>query len=146
MKNKTNIWKRWYMIVLYCFVGLVLIGFIVTPDNPTIYETEYTKQSNIEAEAKPVTKISEPDLEIIDLSCEYGEYGWIYVKGRVKNNGNTNIDYVEVSIDLFNNGDWVESSFTYIRNTHLPAGRTDSFKKTFTEDNLRFTNCEVFLS
>ena len=29
MKNtKKNIWKRWYMIVAYCFIGLVVLGVL----------------------------------------------------------------------------------------------------------------------
>ena len=38
-QNKKVLWKRWYMIVLYCFVGLMIIGAFL-PDNSsekTIY-------------------------------------------------------------------------------------------------------------
>ena len=32
-KNKKSIWKRWYMIVLYIFVGLIIIGSLLPDSN-----------------------------------------------------------------------------------------------------------------
>jgi len=85
-------------------------------------------------------------LEIIDLSCNYGDYGWIYAKGRVKNNGNTEAKYVKVNIDLYDGDEWVDSDYTYIRNTDLSAGATDSFENTWLEDSISFTRCEAFVT
>ena len=92
-----------------------------------------------------VNNNNEIPLEVMDLSCEYGDYGWIYAKGRVKNNGDREANFVKVNIDLYNGDKWVDSDFTYIRNTDLPAGATDSFENTWT-DSITFTRCEAFVT
>ena len=153
MGKINKVWyTRWYMIVIYTFFGIMLLSsFMVDSviDNVVDYnDVEEQEVSQIQEvnNVEPLEKISsEPILKILDLSCKYGEYGWVYVKGRVENNGDREVKFVKINIDLFNEDDWVESGYTFIRNTDLPAGRTDSFEKTWTED-LTFTRCEAFIS
>lgn len=165
---------RWWAITLFIFLGLVTLGNLFSDKPKDIYYCSDGREvsnpdiclippTNIQREtiSQPTTKqtsvttVSETDqlesrkinLTVIDLSCKYGEYDWIYVKGRVKNNDlNREASYVKVSIDLYNNDEWVESDFTYIRNTDLSAGDIDSFEKTWTDDSIKFTRCEAFVT
>jgi len=59
MKDKTNFWKRWYMIVLYIFVGLALFGVIFGEDD--VKEVEVIKYVEIEI---PVETIKEVEYEL----------------------------------------------------------------------------------
>jgi len=41
-KKQKNIWSRWYMIVLYCFVGMVLINAMIVKDVQDDFQKETT--------------------------------------------------------------------------------------------------------
>jgi len=169
-KQKKSIWKCWYMIVLYVFVGLIIIGaflpnnssdktIYVCPDGSQVSDSSQCSSSTAQPQSdrkttstdttskQPITTQTEIPLKVMDLSCEYGNRGWIYVKGRVKNEGDREAKFVKVSIDLFNGDKWVDSDYTYIRNTDLPAGATDSFENIwYQEPILTFTRCEAFVT
>ena len=62
-KAKKVIWKRWYMIVLYCFVGLMIIGALLpdteTSNNSNTGNIILTDNSNSQ-NTQPTTQTSTP--------------------------------------------------------------------------------------
>ena len=49
MEKTKNIWKQWYMIVLYCFAGLMFIGMIGSIVDP-VENTPTTEKKDVEVE------------------------------------------------------------------------------------------------
>ena len=151
---KSQNWFRRHWIISI-FLGLILLvifnnvlfGMFGKDNQNTdltgnvVNQQTNENSGNIVDEQIPIEEIL---LKVTDLTCEYGEYDWIYVKGRIKNEGNIKADYVKANIDLYNNDKWVDSDFTFIRNMDLSAGATDSFEKTWTDDKMILTKCEVF--
>ena len=65
--KKKTIWKRWYMIVLYCFVGLIVIGSLL-PDSDNS-ETNINSQVNVEQETLTIEQQMEKSVvEILGSS------------------------------------------------------------------------------
>lgn len=73
-----------------------------------------------------------PDLELLDYSDESD--GLLrYVVGHIKNNTNRTYSYVQISINLYNDGTQVGSTLANVN--HLEAGSTWEFKALITEDS-----------
>jgi len=53
--SKTNIWSRWYMIVLYCFVGLALIGGIF--GDGEVKQVEVIKEVIVEVPVEVIREV-----------------------------------------------------------------------------------------
>ena len=65
--KKKTIWKRCYMIVLYCFVGLIVIGSLL-PDSDNS-ETNINSQVNVEQETLTIEQQMEKSVvEILGSS------------------------------------------------------------------------------
>ncbi|MEK6842529.1 MAG: FxLYD domain-containing protein [Nanoarchaeota archaeon] len=146
MRKESWFHKHPYLTTIIIVFILAFIYSVFSPSKYTDYEYDkrtVTSFANVNSDFENVGEIP---LKIMDLSCEYGEYNWIYVKGRVKNEGSEIADFVKINIDLYDGDKWIESDFTYIRNTDLPAGATDSFEKTWTDDSIKFTKCEAFVT
>jgi len=68
--KKKSIWKRWYMIVLYCFVGLMIIGaflpdnssdktIYVCPDGSQVYDSSQCSSASAQTSTPAVVKESD---------------------------------------------------------------------------------------
>ncbi len=135
MAEENKFYTKWWF---WAIIGVVILGVIINfSSNSSNSSTDSTSQDGDIQNTKS-------SLEITDLSCEYGDYGWVYVKGRVKNSGNEEETFVKVNIDLYNNDEWTKSDFTYVRNTDILAGATESFEKTWADDSIIFTRCEAY--
>jgi len=58
MAEKKKVWARWYMIVAYCFVGLMVLGAFLPDDsseNKTIYVCPDGSQVYDSSECSPIT-------------------------------------------------------------------------------------------
>lgn len=148
---KKNVWnveekmKKWIVAVISMAVLVLLVTACNTSkvsQKTPVMEDKVTDEKYVLEEKNEDNEIK---LEIIDLKCETGEYGWAYITGRVENKGIRDASFVKVNIDLFNDDGWVLSEFTYVRNTDIPAGGIDSFKKTVI-DPPDWTRCEAFVT
>lgn len=80
VEKKKSIWKRWWMIVIYCFVGLMIIGaflpdnssdktIYVCPDGSQVYDssqcssTPAQTQENTQNTPTTTTQTSTPPVE-----------------------------------------------------------------------------------
>lgn len=88
-------------------------------------------------------ELNDFNLTVEDLRCEYVDYG-VIAKGRIRNNGDFEAEYVQANVDLYNDGEWADSGYSYLRNTDLPAGEIDSFEISFFDESLEFTDCEAY--
>ena len=90
--------------------------------------------------------VNETDIEVMNLSCERGAYGWIYSRGNVKNNANKTANFVQINIELYDGDKWVGSDKAYPENGGLPAGGTDIFENVWDDDSIEFTRCEASIT
>jgi len=70
-------------------------------------------------------------LNVTQLNCRIGEYGWAEIIGQVTNIGDETGYNVKVYIDLKRDGQVVETGFTYVNGDNIPPGQSKSFEKTF---------------
>jgi hypothetical protein len=88
VEKKKIIWKRWYMFVLYCFVGLMILG-VILPDTDTSNNSN-TGNINTNDNSK-----SESSSNIISV----GEEGRLYVDSETIAPVCTTRDYIEELVD-----------------------------------------------
>lgn len=70
-------------------------------------------------------------LNVTQLTCRIGEYGWAETLGTVKNIGDALAYNVKVYIDLKYGGEVVETGFTFVQGENIYPNQTKSFEKTF---------------
>lgn len=87
---------------------------------------------NVDEPAGTEENQSLPDLELVDHSTE-SDGGLRYVVGHIKNNTEKTYAYVQVSINLYNDGTQVGSTLANVNN--LEPGGIWEFKALISQDS-----------
>ena len=72
---------------------------------------------------------SKRNLEITNSNSNVDSIGYLNVNGEIKNNSNSDLQYVEVIASFYNkNGEIVDAAYTYAQMDIVNAGSTSPFK------------------
>ena len=113
-----------------CLTSIIIFFVFICILSAVIANSETTANVADSGETEQTQTL--PDLELIDYSDESD--GLLrYVVGHIKNNTNRTYSYVQVSINLYDNGTQVGSTFANVNN--LEAGSTWEFKALITENS-----------
>lgn len=113
-----------------CLTSIIIFLVFICVLSAVIANSEPTTNVADSGETEQTQTI--PDLELIDYSDESD--GLLrYVVGHIKNNTNRTYSYVQISINLYNDGTQVGSTLANVNN--LEAGSTWEFKALITEDS-----------
>ena len=126
-KTKKTIWKRWYMIVLYVFVGLIIIGALLpdsnnsqtnTNSNVNVQPTDnVVNQQNTETTTIPTTPVVEEqsnkatigEKNALSKALSYLDYSAFSYSGLVKQLEFEGFTHQEAVYGVDNSGaDWNE--------------------------------------
>lgn len=124
------------------FLFLIIFAFFITgctqsqqPNSSNTSTTNDTSTPTNEVspittnEAIPIPIIYHANCVLLDpLTVTYDVFGDIKFLGEIKNTGNRIANYVKITFTLKNSaGAVIETPYTYVNNTDIPAGGTDSF-------------------
>lgn len=133
-KIKKPIWKRWWFWVLAVFIIIIIASGGENGNSPSSAPNQDKPAAK---EASATTSQPAPakkdDLSLESYEWEAGEFGIRYIVGVIKNNTNKKYTYVQVEINLYDEGGaQVGSTLDNLNN--LEPGGVWKFKAVVMED------------
>jgi hypothetical protein len=109
----------------------ILLGALLLAAGCTQPQTGQPSPPGQAALTTPTSQAPTPgvNLTITSLTCEMDEKNdLVVITGRVANDGTVTAKVVEVHVSLFNGTQMVKAGTSFVQNSDIPAGRSDSFE------------------
>jgi len=135
IKKKYNIHlSGWLLFIIF----LVLIGVgtsflpsskekISAPTSPQV-TVETPKEESVVIKKTEEIEKAKPKLEIISSNDYIKLDDYLFIVGEVENKGNKKAEYAKVNVRFYKDGTLIDTDYTYVDNTDISSGKTDTFK------------------
>ena len=107
--KKKTIWKRWYMIVLYCFIGLMIIGSLLLDSNnnsqPQQTEQKVTTPSlNYNADTQKIkSELQNQEYTVQNVEFNKNSDGYYVLQVMIDTKGNYDKEVLDAYKSMYNN-------------------------------------------
>lgn len=123
--------------IILTIISLILFATILITNRGKPSEASSLPPHSVTMDPKTgeIKTTIKPALEVSGVKAEVGEFGVLFIVGKVRNNSQKNFSYVQVEINLYDKeGTQVGSTMANVNN--LAPGGTWRFMAPITEKNV----------